>query len=366
MNILEAIESSDPVSTTAWLDTLECSEREIWDIHLSLFPVVQRILNPPYINPHLPKMYRVIRELLAYLSKDESEALLRLEANEYTTRPKLDRLTRVKALKTTVSFKDLQSALAAQDLEKAATLMNTLYTHDGAAEFAKRLLLLGNGYLDNSLGHSVSCTSLILLEMIERTDLDPWPALVLLADYFCKGQFLAFPETKKPAPVHLEESIDRYIRKAVSGTGILNLHHTITIYTLYRVRHLFDKAEFGHMLDSWANWIGEKEVNQVKLPDAVGKPVGNHEDFDDLYSGLDPGPLTASIVPMLSSPSSREQLGSYLIKSLCGQYKGSFDPHYITGLGSVIWIMGKYWDQEDLVLNAMYQYLGYVFDGLRP
>ena len=35
-----------------------------WEIHQSLFPVVQRVLNPPFINPHLPKMYRICREFI--------------------------------------------------------------------------------------------------------------------------------------------------------------------------------------------------------------------------------------------------------------------------------------------------------------
>jgi hypothetical protein len=44
---------------------------DVWEIHLGLFPVVQQVLNPPFINPHLPKMYRIYRQLLPYLEPDE-------------------------------------------------------------------------------------------------------------------------------------------------------------------------------------------------------------------------------------------------------------------------------------------------------
>jgi hypothetical protein len=54
----------------------------------------------------------------------------------------------------------------------------------GGAEFARRVLLLESGYLNNSLGHSVSCTVFILLEMLERKDQDFWQSLSVLADYF--------------------------------------------------------------------------------------------------------------------------------------------------------------------------------------
>jgi hypothetical protein len=39
------------------LNRMLVGDVDAWQIHLSLFAVVQRVLNPPYINPHLPKMY---------------------------------------------------------------------------------------------------------------------------------------------------------------------------------------------------------------------------------------------------------------------------------------------------------------------
>ena len=40
------------------LNTMLAGDIDAWQIHLSLFAVVQRVLNPPYINPHLPKNVR--------------------------------------------------------------------------------------------------------------------------------------------------------------------------------------------------------------------------------------------------------------------------------------------------------------------
>ena len=71
--------------------------------------------------------------------------------------------------------------------------MATYLDQQGGPELARRLLLLGNGYLDQSLGHSVSCTGFMLLEMLDREDHDPWPVLAALANYFCRGRFNTTP-----------------------------------------------------------------------------------------------------------------------------------------------------------------------------
>jgi len=50
--------------------------------------------------------------------------------------------------------------------------MSAFCDQKGRTEFARRLLLLGSGYLKVSLGHSLSCTAFILLEMLQRRDRD--------------------------------------------------------------------------------------------------------------------------------------------------------------------------------------------------
>jgi hypothetical protein len=86
----EAIEASDRrKATSLYLEKTNLGI-DSWDIHNSLFPVVQRVLNPPFLNPHLPKMYRIYRELARYLEKDEIPPLVNLEINEYTSRKKKD------------------------------------------------------------------------------------------------------------------------------------------------------------------------------------------------------------------------------------------------------------------------------------
>src|SRR5512139_1908395 len=263
--LLSLIEAGDPRKALECVDRAAATGADPWNIHFSLFPLAQRVLNPPFINPHLPKMHRIYRELIPYLKKDDIPALIRLEVNEYTRRPKLERLPKASLLPSTVSFSDVESAIREQDREKTAALMAAFCAQAGGAELARRLLLLGSGYLQDSLGHSVSCTAFILLEMLERSDQDPWPALATLADYFCKGGFYATPAFRKTPAVGSDDVFDRYLLRATSGRGIVNLHHTITIYAIEQVRQFFTEEQYNHMVGEWISFMEDKKLDLVTL-----------------------------------------------------------------------------------------------------
>ena len=89
--LLAAVEASDKGKALEYFNVAIEKAHKAWDMHLSLFPVVQRVLNPPYINPHLPKMYGVCREFIPYLEPGEIAPLVRLEVGEYTRRSKLEK-----------------------------------------------------------------------------------------------------------------------------------------------------------------------------------------------------------------------------------------------------------------------------------
>lgn len=363
-DLLKALEASDVSGAIEQFKQEIGKGNDPWEIHLSLFPVVQRVLNPPFINPHLPKMYRIYREFAPYLRKDEIPALVQLEITEYAQRPKLKKLPKADLLTTPVSFNDVESAIRKQDWEKTAILMATFYSQKGGGELARRLLLLGSGYLDNSLGHSVSCTAFILLEMMERKDLNPWPALATLADYFCKGEFHATPVLLKSKAIPSDEDLRRHLLRATSGSGIVNLHHTITYYAIERARQFFSQEEYNHMILSWISFIGDKRTKQIAL-DRPGVEPEDYTGFYETFSRLEAKPVVAIVEKMIVSWHGRKELGRFLIKGLCDQYQGNYNPHYLTGLGSALWVVDRYWNQPSIAINALFQYLDYFFNGIR-
>jgi len=364
-NLLQALEASDAAGASKKFREEIRNGRDAWEIHLSLFPVVMRVLNPPFINAHLPKMYSIYRDLIPYLSKEDIPALIQLEINEYARRPLMEKLPRANPLTSPVSFSDVESAIREQDWEKTAILMATFYEQKGREELSRRFLLLGSGYLNDSLGHSVSCATFILLEMMEHTDHDPWPALATLSNFFCKAQFHTTPSLRKLKDFRNDESLYHHMLEATSGLGIIKMHHTITRYAIERTRHFFSEAEYNHLIGAWIAFMENRREERVDLNSHEMEPATDYTRFYQIFSRQEAKPVVAALSGMISSKEGRQQLGRFLIKGLCDQYPGHYDPHCLTGLGSALWVMEQYWNQPPLPLHALFQYLDFYFDSMR-
>ena len=363
--MLEAIEASDVDRALETSVKMMNQGGNPWEIHLSLFPTVQRVQNLPFINPHLPKMYAIYRELVPHLSEGRMGVFLSLEIREYTRRPKMEKIPRVNRLSSHVGFKDVEAAIRANDPEKAAALMATFLNRESGAEFARCLLLLGSGYLNSSLGHSVSCTAFILSEMLERTDVDPWPALSALAFYFCKGRFHTTPAPKKSNPFMGKQASDHHMLRATSGRGFTALHHTITRYAIERVRRFLGQEDYFHMVNAWIAFLGDKREEKVSLEGASAEPAKEYDQFYERFSTLKTKPVVASLSGMIGSQEGRQKIKRFLVQGVCDKYQGAYDPHYLTGLGSALWALDQYWQDIPLVTNSLVQYLDFFFSGIK-
>jgi len=365
-SLLEAIEASDVNRALEIFVNMVNQGVDPWEIHLSLFPTVQRVQNPPFINPHLPKMYAISRELIPNLSKWGNRALLSLEIREYARRPKMEKIPRVNRLSSHVGFKDIETAIRANDPEKTAALMATFLNQESGVEFARCLLLLGSGYLNSSLGHSVSCTAFILSEMLERTDVDPWPALSALAFYFCKGRFSATPAPKNSNPFTEKQGSNHQMLRATSGRGFVPLHHTITRYAIERVRRFLSQEDYIHMVNAWIDFLGDKGEERVSLEGTASEPANEYDQFYERFSTLKAKPVVASLSGVIGSQEGRQKIKRFLIQGVCDKYQGAYDPHYLTGLGSALWVLDQYWQDAPLVTNSLVQYLDFFFSGIKP
>jgi hypothetical protein len=364
-SLLEAVEASDVERALEICVKMVSQGVDPWKVHLSLFPTVQRVQNPPFINPHLPKVYGVYRELVPYLSEGKTGAFLSLEIREYARRPKMEKIPRRNRLPSPVGFKDIEAAIQANDPEKTAALMAAFLNQKSGVEFARRLLLLGSGYLNNSLGHSVSCTAFILSEMLERMDVDPWPALSALAFYFCKGRFSTTPALRKSNPFTEKQSSDHPMLRATSGKGFVPLHHTITRYAIERVRRFLGQEDYIHMVNAWTDFMGDKGKEKVSLEGASSEPAKEYDQFYERFSTLKTKPVVASLSSMIGSQEGRQKIKHFLVQGVCDKYQGAYDPHYLTGLGSALWVLDQYWQDARLVTNGLEQYLDFFFSGIK-
>ena len=307
-------------------------------------------------------MYRIYCELAPRIDKAYWPALVRIEIGEYARRPKLPNIPRGKARTVDVEFGDIEKSLAEGDSGETAVLMDAFMAGKGAEEFCRRMLLLGSGYLDTSLGHSISCTAFILFECAERKDMDPWPALAMLADYFHKGRFLSTPTGRlEPIP---DEEMRHHLLRAASGGGIVNLHHTITIYAIDRARRLFSLGEQNHLVRSWIDFLGEKEAKPVATDGEIAGSSAEYSSFLETFSRRTPGEVLSAL-PGPRSETDRSTIANYLIRTVCDLYQGDYNPHHLTGLGSLLWVLDSFLDRTDLATTALYQYLDYFLSDLR-
>ena len=52
------------------------------------------------------------------------------------------------------------------------------------------------------------------------------------------------------------------------------------------------------------------------------------------------------------------------MKTICDKHQGDYDPHFLTGLGSALWVVNQYWNQPTVAANALYQYVDYFIGGI--
>lgn len=363
-DLLETIEASDSQSAVAAFDKRVSEGGDPWEIHLSLFPTAQRVLNPPYINPHLPKMHAIYRGLAPRIEREDIAGLVRIEVSECARRPKMASTPARGSNSGTSSFDEIASALSGDDPEKTARLMASFAERKGMEELARRILLLGSGYLKESLGHSLSCTAFILIGAMAPGIRDPWPALYTLADYFHRGGFRDMP-AMQTEPVSYEE-MEGHLLRAASGRGLLNLHHTITIYAIESVSHIVTGEERNHLIRSWIAFMGEKEAQRIPGGDVLTGTLLGYPMFYALAASLDSRATLSGLCTLVHSEKDRARMAKYLIKAVCDLYQGNYNPHYLTGLGPALWVVDRFHESRRIVANALYQYLDFLFTDIEP
>jgi hypothetical protein len=132
-----------------------------------------------------------------------------------------------------------------------------------------------------------------------------------------------------------------------------------------RVRHFFTEEEYNHMIGAWISFMEDKKSKLVVLGSPKKESPGGYAHFYEGFSRLEAKSVVASLSEMIASLQGRAEMGRFLIKSLCDHYQANYNPHYLTGLGSALWVADQYWSQPPIVVNAFHQYVDFLFDSLK-
>jgi hypothetical protein len=143
------------------------------------------------------------------------------------------------------------------------------------------------------------------------------------------------------------------------------LHHTITRYAIERVRRFLGQDDYIHLVNTWVDFLGDKGEERVSLEGSSFEPAKEYDQFYEKFSALKAKPVVASLSSMISSQEGRHKIKSFLLQGVCDKYQGAYDPHYLTGLGSALWVLDEYWQDARLVTNSLVQYLDFFFSGIK-
>ena len=111
--------------------------------------------------------------------------------------------------------------------------------------------------------------------------------------------------------------------------------------------------------------MGDKGTERVELQKPAKEQPMDYERFYETFSGLEASTALQFAQGMIASQEGRQRLGRFLIKGVCDLYGGSYNPHNLTGLGSVLWVVENWWGQPEVTLGALFQYLDYFFREIR-
>jgi hypothetical protein len=119
------------------------------------------------------------------------------------------------------------------------------------------------------------------------------------------------------------------------------------------------------MIGAWVAFMENKKAEPIILDLARdGAPV-DYDRFFKTFSKLQANKVLGDAAGMIAAQEGRQVLGRFLVKAVCDLYQGNYNPHYLTGLGSTLWIIDRYGKDTSLVNNSMFQYLDFFFDGIK-
>lgn len=194
------------------------------------------------------------------------------------------------------------------------------------------LINLGMEKITDSLGHSVSCFFPVMRDITNHHKDVAATAVLSYVMYLCRYSYenqYNHQSSQKPN----QDTLESLGLKAVSGTGIVNLHHMITYYTFF----MLEDSSFYKEVSPYSileDFFGGKQIDHQRLELAQSNQKAQiAEDYQQFKDNF---PL-ASFKKHLSflfqnlDDNYKDTL-SYLFRLFAEYYKPGWNPHYYTGL----------------------------------
>ncbi len=208
------------------------------------------------------------------------------------------------------------------------------------SETLMRILLnLGASAIPRSLGHSLSCFFPVVQDVISVDH--PKSSSALLSYIMFLSRYNASKDVLDKEYGRIEGSLDygEFLKRCASGTGIVEIHHTITFYIATEwERAAFNRdgaVPYSLLLD----WVGGKSLDkdrERRSAEAVytGKTPDTYEEFTEQFSFENLDESVPYVYNILEKGSDR--VIDWLFRLYASYYNHGWDPHYYTSLYSAI------------------------------
>jgi hypothetical protein len=319
-----------------------------------LLPLALMESNLRFGNFHSVKMALFLRRLAVegYFSKVTEREIARVIALELVEREWVS----IHADRTGYTKRDKSPSLEeiVEELNEN-NVHNAFYYAIGLLKEKPKLLLqslltLGASAIPNSLGHSLSCFFPVVEDVIALDHPQADTALLSYIMYLSRHDFSKAVLEKEYGRAEENLDYDAFLKLCASGDGVLNMHHTITFYVATEWEHAIFNEKGAAPYGLLSDWIGGKEIDRDREQRAVeyrkakpsvseanrytGKLPETYEEFSSQFSFDKLNDLVSCVFQILEEKP--KTIVDWLFRSYASHYTRDWDPHYYTGLYSVL------------------------------
>jgi hypothetical protein len=199
----------------------------------------------------------------------------------------------------------------------------------------EHLLNLGMERIPDSLGHSVSCFFPVMRDIVNHHKDTAATAVLSYVMYLCRynyqNKYNSNQEKREKPALDVMEDLGL---KAVSGSGIINLHHMITYYTFF----MLEDSSFYKQLPPYSiltDYFGSKSIDQkrLKIVETNQAEVQIAENYQEFKSNFTLSNFQDDLAFLFHNLDNKFiNTTNYLYRLFAEYYNPSWNPHYYTGL----------------------------------
>ncbi|MBF8435785.1 hypothetical protein I0Q91_01715 [Halanaerobiaceae bacterium Z-7014] len=241
---------------------------------------------------------------------------------------------------------------------------------DNPANLSEYLLGIGSLGIPDSLGHSLSCFQPVIEDLVFPHHQYAETALLSYVTYLGRRNI---PEDFDPEDYSLKEEPDwtELLKKAASGSGIINLHHMITSYIYLAWKDSdYHQGDYKLPFKILVDWFKDKKVDQTRLERVENLEVSTWlpSDYAGFYDAFDydnPDETARMVINLAEAKYSR--LYDWMVRLYADDYdQPRWNPHFYTGLYSALSLYGMEDIDELVVLRmALDQAVRYYINGMK-